>query len=114
LQYVGTDLIRAKYPNYWIDALMRAIVILEQYDYFIIPDTRFYNEILVPSSAGFDVRTVLITRPDHVSTLTEEQQRHPSETGLDDFEFDYVVVGGEGREGVYQPVVKVLNDIIGV
>jgi len=114
LQHVGTDLIRAKYPTYWVDSMLRTILILEDiYDYFIIPDTRFPNEILVPIAAEFDIKTVLVTRPNHVNKLTEEQKNHLSETSLDGFSFDYTIIGGEGREGVYQKTIEVLLNIIG-
>jgi hypothetical protein len=113
LQYVGTDLVRTKYPNYWIDATLRTILILEHmYDYFIIPDCRFSNEIIVPKVAEFDVCSVLVTRPGHINSLTPEQRLHLSETALDNFDFDYTIVGGEGRDGAYQPTIDVLLKIM--
>ena len=112
LQYVGTDLVRAMYPNYWVDATMRTILILEHmYKYFLIPDCRFPNEIDVPRNAGFDVASVVVKRPGHTSALTEEQLNHPSETALDNYEFDYEIVAESGRENAYKAMLPVLLQI---
>jgi len=114
LQEVGTDLVRAKYPNYWIDATMKTILILEHlYDFFLIPDCRFPNEIDVPRHAGFEVESVLVIRTDHVNSLTPEQKLHPSETALDNYAFDYVVSSITGRNNLWIPAVEVLSKITG-
>lgn len=112
LQYVGTDLVRAKYPNYWVDATLNAILILkETYDFFLIPDTRFPNEITLMRE-HYMLASVLVVRPNHVNKLTPKQRLHASETALDNFQFDYTIVGEEGYEGVLQPTVNVVGDII--
>jgi len=112
LQYVGTDLVRKKYPNYWVDATMKTILILEHmYDYFLIPDSRFPNEIDVPKNAGFDVVSVVVKRPGYISALTEEQLAHPSETALDNYDFDYEIVAESGRENAYKAMLPVLLKI---
>jgi len=112
LQYVGTDLVRAKYPNYWVDATMRTILILEHiYKYFLIPDCRFPNEILLPKVAEFDVASVLVVRPGHTNNLTDEQRLHASETALDNFDFDYRIVAESGRENAYKGMLPVLLQI---
>ena len=114
LQEVGTNLVRAKYPNYWVDATMRTVLILEHmYEFFLIPDCRFPNEIDVPRNAGFDVASVLVVRTDHVNSLTEEQREHPSETALDNYDFDYRVSSITGRSNLWIPTVEVLSKITG-
>ena len=96
LQRWGTDIIRAKDANFWVNVIMNLISVLEdEFDYFILTDCRFPNEILefqkkynFTNNKNVAV-SVRIERPDYKSELTLEQQQHPSETGLDNFEFDY-------------------------
>lgn len=112
LQYVGTDLVRSKYPNYWVEATLRAMMILRhEYEFFLIPDTRFPNEINM-MKYDYLVKSVLVVRPNHINKLTPEQRLHASETSLDNFEFDYTIIGGEGRQGIYQPTINVINQIL--
>jgi len=112
LQYVGTDLVRSKYPNYWVESTLRAILILrDMYEFFLIPDTRFPNEITL-MKFDYSVQSVLVTRPNHINKLTPEQRLHASETALDNFQFDYTIVGGEGRDGAYQPTINVVSEIL--
>lgn len=93
LQYVGTDVIRAKSPDYWADFMVNFLSMFEnEWDFVIIPDTRFPNEYEIFKHYGFDVKLVRVFRPDFVSPLTPEQQAHPSETSLDDYPYDYRIL----------------------
>ena len=84
LQRVGTDIVRNRRPNYWVDFVIEFIgVFYSNWDFIIIPDTRFPNEIDRPKEAGLDVIHIRVTRPNFKSPLTEEQQNHPSEHALD-------------------------------
>ena len=89
LQYVGTDIVRNKKPNFWVDFLSEILSIFhDEWDYVIIPDTRFPNEIECMKNAfpkGIHIR---VRRSDFASPLTEKQQQHPSETALDNIEPD--------------------------
>ena len=92
LQYVGTDVVRKKRPEYWVDFLVGIFELFgDNWDYVLIPDCRFPNEIDALKSYGFDVISMRIHRPNFKSSLTEEQKKHPSETALDDYEFDHVI-----------------------
>lgn len=85
LQYVGTDVIRTKRENYWVDFLAGILELFNgEWDYVLVPDCRFPNEVECMKDAGFDVTHVRVVRQNFISPLTEEQQRHPSETALDD------------------------------
>ena len=114
LQYVGTDCIRKKRPHFWVDFVMELISFFDkEWDYIIIPDTRFKNEI----SANFKgnlVRTVKVERLNFESPLTPQQQLHPSETDLDDFNyFDFIIRAESGEENLRKEVVsEVLYDLI--
>lgn len=92
LQYVGTDKVRSVSPDYWADFIVNILSIFnDEWDYVIIPDTRFPNEVELLDHYGFDVSLVRVVRPDYISLLTKEQMKHPSETALDDYLYDYIV-----------------------
>ena len=84
LQRVGTDVIRAQDPSFWVDEVIHVLKFFpDEWDYVIIPDCRFPNEIYHVRSF-FDTIHIRVKRgSDYVSPLTEEQQNHISETALD-------------------------------
>lgn len=85
LQYVGTDIIREQNPDYWVRFLREFLSMFEdEWDYVLIPDTRFPNEIDEMRRVMEDTIHVRVVRPNFESTLTPEQQQHISETALDD------------------------------
>ena len=91
LQHVGTDIIRAKEENFWVDFLCDVITIIDKWDYVIIPDCRFPNEIQCVIDRGLNTTHIRIIRTNFESNLTEEQKNHPSETALDDVIPDYYI-----------------------
>lgn len=92
LQQIGTNCIREQDPDYWVDFVANLIRMFpDRYDFVIIPDTRFPNEIDRIADAGFPVTHVRIIRTDFESQLTEEQKNHPSETALDNTAPDFVI-----------------------
>jgi len=100
LQMVGTDTIRHKYENYWVDFIKQILGFFpEEWDFVLIPDTRFPNEI---NSMKDDFKTVSVKvmRPNYQNHLTEEQRQHPSETALDDYSFDYVIHNPGNKDGL--------------
>lgn len=89
LQYVGTDVVRTKQPDFWADFLSEILSIFaDEWDYVIIPDTRFPNEISCMQKLPVEVVHLRIRRSNFTSPLTEEQQQHLSETALDNTEPD--------------------------
>lgn len=89
LQHVGTDLIRKQNPSFWVDFVAMMLKYChENWDYVIIPDCRFPNEISTMINNGFDVVHVRVVRDGFRSPLNEEQQMHPSETALDNVKPD--------------------------
>lgn len=92
LQYVGTDVIRKQAPDFWVDFILSVLTYFnESWDWVLIPDSRFPNEINKLLSNGFDVTHIRVVRPNFKSPLTEEQQKHPSETALDNVEPDVYI-----------------------
>lgn len=93
LQYVGTDIVRTQKPDYWVDFVMEMLWFFgDNWDYVLIPDCRFPNEINRLRENGIDVTHLRIVRKNFVSTLTEEQKKHPSETALDNVTPDVMIV----------------------
>ena len=110
LQHVGTDVVRTKSPDLWVEfvtAILRFFP--DQWDYVLIPDTRFPNEVELPKAAGLDVSHLRIIRDGFVSPLTPEQQAHISETALDDARPDYVVRNDGTLEDFRQKLVELAD-----
>lgn len=98
LQHVGTDVAREKLPNIWVDVVVNFIKAFgEEYDFVLIPDCRFPNEIeCIKESFPNNSVSVNVIRLNHTNILTEEQKNHPSETALDNYTFDCVITSENG------------------
>ena len=120
LQMVGTDIVRAKHPNFWVGIVVGLIQAFEPYkdfDVAIIPDARFPNEVDISLANLKNSVSVRIERKNADGsawvnpTLTEEQRKHPSETSLDCFAFDYVIHNDEGLDTLRESAIAVLEDL---
>lgn len=110
LQYVGTDVIRVKDPTLWVDFVAKMLKYFHSnWDYVIIPDCRFPNEITVMSDA-FDTVHLRVTREDFESPLTEEQLKHPSETALDNVEPDYYIPNNGTIKDLESTIIKWIKE----
>lgn len=96
LQYVGTDLVRANHPDFWLNIILETLLVIEnEFDYVIIPDTRFKNEFEFGYGRSlWNVYTIRTNRYNFVSPLTEKQQKHISETELDETWHDWHINAG--------------------
>lgn len=84
LQRVGTDLVRSSDPDFWVKFIVNMLTFFKsEWDYVIIPDTRFPNEISGLEKAGFKVKHIRVVRYPFDNGLTDTQKTHPSETALD-------------------------------
>ncbi|MDD2445107.1 MAG: hypothetical protein PHH53_03080 [Candidatus Nanoarchaeia archaeon] len=96
LQYMGTDVIRKINPGYWVNFIKEFMSMFEnEWDYVIIPDCRFPNEIEAWGIDNWSNIAVRVIRDNFISNLTSEQLNHPSETALDDYEFDYYIFNSD-------------------
>lgn len=113
LQYVGTDVVRKKEPNFWVDFVADILCYFNNYwDFVIIPDTRFPNEFNRLKERGLDVVHLRVIRPDFVSPLTAEQQAHPSETALDNTEPDYRIINSGSLEALKAKITEwIMEDL---
>ena len=97
LQYVGTDVVRQRNPTLWVDFVKMMLMYFgDNWDYVIIPDCRFPNEV-EPIKENFDAYHLRVVRPKFASSLTPEQLAHPSETALDDVEPDSTIVNDSNK-----------------
>lgn len=108
LQWLGTDKIRKVMPDFWVDIVISFIKAFEDdYDYFLIPDTRFPNEI-DKMSKNFRTKAIHVTRLNFDNGMTEEQKRHVSETALDGHHFDWYIESETGREKLTSKIAEMV------
>ena len=120
LQMVGTDIVRARHPNFWtgiVVGLIQAFEPTSNFDVAIIPDARFPNEVDISLENLQNSISVRVERTNEDGTawvnpsLTESQRNHPSETSLDGFAFDYVVHNDEGLDLLRESAQTILKDL---
>lgn len=113
LQKVGTDIIRTARPNYWVDFIGSLLNMFNgEWDYVIIPDCRFYNEIYGLKLYGLDITHVRVVRTNFESPLTIEQQNHPSETSLDNIEPDHYIHNDSTLDILREKSVHFINNYV--
>ena len=111
LQYVGTDIVRAQNPNYWVDFVIDMLRMFgNNWDCVLIPDCRFPNEIDKLKEAGFNVTHMRVVRPNYDNGLTAEAKNHLSETALDNVESDITIYnyGNESFDAAIKAVAQEL------
>lgn len=114
LQKVGTDIVRNDRPDYWVDFLTYMLGISsEEWDYVLVPDCRFENEIiLMKESFGNKVVHLRVSRPGYKSKLTKEQQNHSSEISLDNYPADFTLLNTGTKEQYKQNVKNNLKEFL--
>ena len=106
LQRVGTDVIRKQCPDFWVDFISDILSYFhDEWDYVIIPDTRFPNEI-EKLKEKFEVVHLRVIRDNFLSPLTPEQQAHPSEIALDNVEADYYIHNDSGLDELNSKIIE--------
>lgn len=93
LQQVGTDKIRKINPDFWVNIVDETIQILKHdYQYFLITDARFPNEIQYFKKQKYNVLSLYIERPDLQSNLNNEQLQHISENSMSASDCDLFII----------------------
>lgn len=111
LQYIGTDVVRNKDENYWVKFVSDMLSISEdRWDYVLIPDTRFPNEINYLKERGCDVFTIRIIRDGFENNLGEINQTHESETALDNYKFDKTIKNNSITD-LKEEVLRTINEM---
>lgn len=113
LQYVGTDVIRKQNPTLWVDFVSMLLKYFhENWEYVIIPDCRFPNEVTTMVENGFDTVHLRVVRNNFKSPLTEEQQQHPSEIALDNVEPDYFIYNDGTLGELEEKIIKWIKECL--
>lgn len=111
LQVKGTEEARDRYPDVWVDvviALLRAFG--RDYDYVLIPDVRYPNEIRKLKKSGFEVFTFWVYRKNFDNGLSPEQKAHRSETSMLDFPFDFIISVESGVDHLKTAVENMIKE----
>lgn len=112
LQFVGTDVVREQCPTYWADFIVSILEFFPtRWDYVIIPDCRFPNEISTMSDGGYKTYHLRVERPGHISKLTPEQLAHPSETALDNTAADYTITNNSDLSDLYTKLIQFTKEV---
>jgi hypothetical protein len=99
LQELGTEKIRAKNPDFWVYTVIRLVdAIGDDFDYILIDDARFPNEVYRWQQYDYNTVTIRLNRLDYKSTLTAKQKKHESEIAMDNFEFDRIITASDISE----------------
>jgi dephospho-CoA kinase len=94
LQEIGTDIIRKQIDNDFF--VRRMVEDIKLYSYFldavIISDARFIDEIEYIKKHFKDTVVFNIVKSNLNTDLTSKEQKHPSETSLDNYsKYDYII-----------------------
>lgn len=112
LQYVGTDIVRNRYPDFWVKFVSDfAHIFCGTWDYMIIPDCRFPNEIFSLRAMEHAVAHIRVVRDGFKSPLTAEQQNHISETALDNIDSDIIIHNRGTLQDLDELINKKLDEI---
>lgn len=114
LQRVGTDIVRKKCPDYWVNFVVQMLTFFNgEWDYVLIPDCRFPNEVDCMKEAGLDTVHVRVVRSNFETTLTPEQQAHPSETALDNCVPDKYIFNDGTVDDLQDTISSFVSDLHG-
>lgn len=109
LQYIGTDVVRKREPDFWVNYVIEMLKLFPNtWDYVLIPDARFPNEVEKLKEAGFDVTHVRISRSCE-NNLTERQKAHLSETALNDIVPDVTIENNGSIDDLKQNIAKMVS-----
>ncbi len=123
LQKLGTDQVRAHDKNYWVDIISRFIAVMgecKEFDYVLIPDARFENEITGVCFRNPGAISIRIDRYENGypwlnPALNSEQATHPSETSLDNYKyFNYKIKNDKGLLELEEKAANLIKEMEGL
>ena len=101
LQFWGTEVRRARDPNYWVDQLFLSIP--ANTDIALISDVRFPNEAdAITESGGYNVRVVRVNKNGTNYQSTDRSPSHMSETALDTYNWQFNLANHEGHQALLE------------
>ena len=109
LQHVGTDIVRRNNPDAWVNIMVELLRgVRTEFDFVLIPDVRFENEIDVMRRNFDDVFCLDIVRNNFDNGLTMSQKLHPSEMGLPECKFDKIIYNDGDLSDLERSVIDVV------
>ena len=109
LQHVGTDIVRKNNPDAWVNIMVELLKgVRTEFDFVLIPDVRFENEIDVIKRNFDDVFCIDIIRDNFDNGLTVSQKLHSSEMGLPECDFDKIL----RNDGDLSDLKKLVADVV--
>jgi len=112
-QLLGTEIVRKVDPNFWVDTVINTVkVIGGEYDYILISDSRFVNEIQRFAEEEYIVFPVHVERIGFDNGLSEEQKAHASEHGLDDYLFNHYIEAENNIESLEEKVENLFTFLV--
>jgi hypothetical protein len=112
LQDLGSAF-RESRPDYWVDYILSLLDQAQNMDYAVISDCRYPNEIDSYRDAGYNTLHVRVVRPGFESDLSEEAKNHPSETALNDYPVDILVVNDGTLEDLNDKIAAIVANLCG-
>ena len=108
LQTIGTDVFRHSDENFFCDFLVQVLKNLGwMWDFVIIADARFQNEIKCMKSQ-FRTVSILVIRESRINGISCNSE-HISERSFDDYEFDVLFENNAGVDQVKEFVESFLD-----
>lgn len=112
LQHIGTDVIRERQPDYWVNFIIDMLTFFgDEWDYVIIPDTRFPNEV-ERIKEKFDAVHLRVERKHFKSPLSAEQQNHLSETALNGCKPDELIQNDGDLNDLREKIDKLILEVL--
>lgn len=112
LQQVGTEVVRDNIDeNFFVKRLMDDIKVYSYFfDIVTVSDARLVNEIEIPKSVFENVVSINVIRTNFESNLSLTEQKHRTETGLDNYNnYDYKIVNNGTLEELKQKVKDLIE-----
>lgn len=113
LQMLGTDIIRKKlnHPLFFIKRTLEDIEIMKHFfDYIIISDVRFPEEIDELKKVYPDLISINIIRPNYINELNDIEKEHISENALLNYKsFDYKIINDKTLDDLKEEAIKIMN-----
>ncbi len=106
LQLIGEGLRQTYGPLIWCNYVESQILNLPQSN-LVIADLRHLNEALMLRRNGFIL--INIMRPDRI---IDRNPNHPSETELNDYGYDYVIINDGTIDELYVSIDAILCDLL--
>lgn len=114
LQHLGTEVIRNNIDkDFFIKRLCNDIRVYSYYfDVITISDARFPDEVITPKKLFDDVITIKVVRDNFETSLSDDEQKHSTETALDGFnDYDYVIENNGSIDDLNEKVKTIVKEV---